>query len=67
MESTKPSKREVLKRMIGQARLMEIIDRAYDGADACPNCRALRDWWEESGAEIPTPGVISNVRRTKAR
>jgi len=67
MESTKSGKREVLKRMMGQAKLMEVIDQAYDNAGSCPNCKALADWWEEFGAEIPTPGVMSVGSRKKAR
>ena len=62
-----PSKREALKRMMGQARLMEVIDRAYDNADKCENCKALSLWWEEFGAEIPSPGVITGVQKARKR
>jgi hypothetical protein len=52
------SKREALKQMMGQAKLMEIIDQAYENAKTCDNCAALAEWWEKHGAEIPTPGVM---------
>jgi hypothetical protein len=53
------SKREALKTMMGQAKLMEIIDQAYENAGTCPNCKALSEWWEQHGAELPAPRVTS--------
>jgi len=67
MQPSKPSKREALQRMMGQAKLMEIIDQAYDNAKTCPNCKALSDWWEKFGADTPTPGVMNGVKSRKAR
>jgi len=57
------SKREALKQMMGQAKLMEIIDQAYDNADKCENCKALAEWWDKWGAEIPTPGAMLSGRK----
>lgn len=58
------SKREALKNMIGQAKLMEIIDAAYDNADSCPNCAELKAWWESNGPTLPTQpqGAKKRVR-----
>lgn len=59
------SKREALQNMIGQAKLMEIIDAAYDNADTCPNCADLKSWWESNGPAIPLqnlPGAKKRVR-----
>jgi hypothetical protein len=56
-KSSPESKREALQRMMGQAKLMEIINAAYDNADSCENCKALAAWWELHGSTIPTPEV----------
>jgi hypothetical protein len=45
------TKRELLKHMVGQAKLMEIIEASYDCG--CKNCQALKVWWETNGPEIP--------------
>lgn len=57
------SKREALKQMMGQAKLMEIIDQAYENAPTCDNCKALSEWWEKHGAKIPTPGAMLGARK----
>ena len=51
--------------MMGQAKLMEIIDQAYDNAEKCENCKALAKWWDQHGAEIPTPGAMLGGRKGK--
>lgn len=56
------SKREALKEMMGQAKLMEIIDQAYENAKTCENCAALADWWEKHGAATAPPGVMPRGR-----
>lgn len=48
--------------MMGQAKLMEIIDQAYENGKICENCAALAEWWEKHGADIPTPGVMPRDR-----
>jgi len=63
----KISKREILQKTIGQARLMEIIDQSYENAGSCENCKALSEWWEKFGAEIPRPEVMPNVQKARKR
>ena len=48
--------------MMGQAKLMEIIDQAYENAKTCKNCAALADWWEKHGATTMPPKVMPRGR-----
>jgi hypothetical protein len=63
----KSSKREALKALSSRAKLLEIIDAAYDHAESCQNCKALSEWWEKHGSEMPTDQVVPNVQKPKRR
>jgi len=65
--SVHSSKREALKRLMGQTKLMEIIDRSYDSAKDCSNCKDLSEWWEEFGTEISGPEVMPSVKSQRRR
>lgn len=58
----KMSKREALKEMMGQAKLMEIIDQAYENAKACENCAALAEWWEAHGSSTAPKELMPSGR-----
>jgi hypothetical protein len=51
--------------MMGQAKLMEIIDQAYDNADTCDNCKALSEWWEKHGSMPQLPGVVKHGEKRR--
>lgn len=48
--------------MMGQAKLMEIIDQAYENVKACENCAALAEWWELHGSATAPKEMVPSGR-----
>lgn len=53
--------------MMGQAKLMEIIDQAYENSHTCDNCAALADWWEQFGVQTAPPNIMQRGEKPAKR